>query len=49
MIDFFPVIMGLPISLAFECQLMDKVPTELHDIPVHQVVTMDKVYRTYAH
>ena len=40
---------GSTVSLAFECQLMDKVPTELHDIPVHQVVTMDKVYRTYAH
>ena len=40
---------GSTASLAFECQLMDKVPTELHDIPVHQVVTMDKVYRTYAH
>ena len=40
---------GVTISLAFECQLIDELPTELHDIPVHQIVTMDKVYRTYAH
>lgn len=40
---------GSTVSLAFECQLIDELPTELHDIPVHQVVTMDKVYRTYAH
>ena len=37
------------VSLAFDCQLIDEVPTELHDIPVDKVVTMDKVYRTYAH
>lgn len=40
---------GSTVALAFECQLIDELPTELHDIPVHQIVTVDKVYRTYAH
>ncbi len=40
---------GPTIALAFECQLVDQLPTELHDIPVHLVVSTDKVYRTYAH
>ena len=40
---------GSTVSLAFECQLVDQLPTELHDIPVHLVVSTDKVYRTYAH
>ena len=49
MIDFFPAYNGSTVALAFECQLVDQLPTELHDIPVHLVVTTDKVYRTYAH
>lgn len=40
---------GSTVSLAFECQLIDELPTELHDIPVHLVVTVDKVYRTFPH
>lgn len=40
---------GSTLSLAFDCQLVDEVPTELHDIPVDKVITKDKVYRTYAH
>ena len=40
---------GTTIALAYECQLIDKLPLELHDIPVQQVVTADKVFRTYAH
>lgn len=40
---------GFTVSLAFDCQLVDEVPTELHDIPVEKVITANKVYRTYAH
>lgn len=46
---FLSLYKGATVALAFECQLVDDLPTELHDIPVHQVVTVDKVYRTYAH
>ncbi|MCY8592704.1 5-formyltetrahydrofolate cyclo-ligase [Bacillus haynesii] len=31
-------------SLAFECQVIDHVPKEPHDIPVKQVLTEDAVY-----
>jgi 5-formyltetrahydrofolate cyclo-ligase len=32
------------VALAFECQIVDEVPMEGHDIPVHKVVTEDGVY-----
>ncbi|MFV5335807.1 5-formyltetrahydrofolate cyclo-ligase [Bacillus paralicheniformis] len=31
-------------SLAFECQVIDHVPKEPHDIPVEQIFTEDAVY-----
>ncbi len=40
---------GPTIALAYECQLIDELPIELHDIPVQLVVTNHKVFRTYAH
>jgi 5-formyltetrahydrofolate cyclo-ligase len=32
------------IALAFDCQIVDEVPMEAHDIPVHKVVTETAVY-----
>jgi 5-formyltetrahydrofolate cyclo-ligase len=32
------------VALAFECQIVDEVPMEAHDIPVHKVVTEEGVY-----
>jgi 5-formyltetrahydrofolate cyclo-ligase len=40
---------GSTIALAYEYQLVEELPVELHDIPVQQIVTNNKVLRTYAH
>ncbi len=40
---------GSTIALAYECQLIDELPIELHDLPVQLVVTNHQVFRTYAH
>ena len=37
---------GIPtIGLAFDCQIVDEVPTEPHDVPVNVVVTESRVIR----
>ena len=36
---------ALRIGLAFECQLVEQVPRDPHDIPLHHVVTEAAVYR----
>lgn len=35
---------ALRIGLAFDCQYVDGVPAEAHDIPLHHVVTETRVY-----
>ena len=32
------------ISLAFECQMFEKIPAESHDIYMDKIVTEDAVY-----
>jgi 5-formyltetrahydrofolate cyclo-ligase len=44
---------GTKICLAFECQKLTAVPTEVHDVPVHAIATEKQLYRappglTYA-
>ena len=39
---------ALRIGLAFECQLVDEVPLDPHDMRLHAVVTESGVYRTGA-
>ncbi|WP_318615024.1 5-formyltetrahydrofolate cyclo-ligase [Sporosarcina sp. YIM B06819] len=34
---------GRMLSLAFDCQMSQAVPIEGHDIPVHKIVTVDRV------
>jgi len=34
---------ALHIGLAFELQIVDKIPTEIHDLPVHKIVTEKRV------
>jgi 5-formyltetrahydrofolate cyclo-ligase len=36
---------ALRIGLAFECQIIDHVPRESHDAPLHHVVTEAAIYR----
>ena len=31
------------IGLAFEAQIVDKIPTEDHDLPVHKIITEDRI------
>ena len=33
------------VSPAYECQIVPKIPTTPHDIPVHVIVTENKIYR----
>lgn len=35
---------GITCGIAFECQKIDQVPTERFDIPLHMIVTEEKVY-----
>ncbi|AZV44387.1 hypothetical protein BAOM_3778 [Peribacillus asahii] len=37
---------GTTLALAYECQLVESLPIEAHDLPVHQVVTTNTVFRT---
>lgn len=39
---------GVRMCLAFECQHLAAVPCEAHDVPVHLVVTEQRVYRAPA-
>ncbi|CEG27863.1 5-formyltetrahydrofolate cyclo-ligase [Bacillus sp. B-jedd] len=34
---------GKTVSLAFSCQLIDKLPVEVHDIPVGRIITEQRV------
>lgn len=36
---------ALRVGLAFECQILDHVPREPHDVPLHHVVTEAAIYR----
>lgn len=38
---------GDTISLAFSCQLVDKLPIEKHDIPVSKVITEEEILHTH--
>jgi 5-formyltetrahydrofolate cyclo-ligase len=40
---------ALRIALAFELQLVDKLPRETHDLPVHVIVTEQRVIRPGDH
>jgi 5-formyltetrahydrofolate cyclo-ligase len=35
---------ALRVGVAFDCQLVDGVPAEAHDIPLHHVITESQVY-----
>lgn len=41
---FLSVFSGIAIGLAFELQLVDSFPLDAHDIPVHLLVTEERVY-----
>ena len=34
---------ALHIGLAFECQIVDRIPTEKHDIPVDMIITEERI------
>lgn len=40
---------GETFALAYEFQLMDSLPIEVHDIPVKKIVTPNQIYSTYSH
>jgi 5-formyltetrahydrofolate cyclo-ligase len=39
---------GNTVALAYDCQLVDELPIDMHDIPVQQVVTSTHVFQTYT-
>ena len=40
-----PVRVGLKVGLAFDCQIVDRIPTEAHDVRMNAIVTEKTVYR----
>ncbi|CAH0316928.1 5-formyltetrahydrofolate cyclo-ligase [Peribacillus sp. Bi96] len=40
---------GVTMALAYELQIMDELPIEVHDKAVGKLITPTKVFRTYAH
>lgn len=38
---------ALNVALAFECQIVDRIPTESHDIPVDKIVTEERVINCF--
>jgi 5-formyltetrahydrofolate cyclo-ligase len=32
------------VAPAFECQIVDRVPTQPHDVPIHQIITEKKIH-----
>ncbi|HQS98329.1 5-formyltetrahydrofolate cyclo-ligase [Novosphingobium sp. 17-62-19] len=38
-----------PIGLAWDCQLVDDLPREPHDVPLHAVVTPTRIYGPWEH
>lgn len=40
---------GITLALAYECQVVDELPIEMHDLPVQKIVTTNKIFQTYAH
>ena len=41
---YLPLVRGLTVGLAFECQMLETVPREAHDIGIQRVVTESAVY-----
>jgi len=37
------------IGLAFELQILEKIPIEDHDIPVHRIITEERIIYCYQH
>lgn len=42
---FLPKCRGLIAGLAFETQLVDRVPMEAHDVRMHMVISDERIYR----